>query len=162
MARYRSLSVGLTLLAMLTHGGVLSPASAASPPSRPGTAQYFQGKVEPLAKIAARHGATLDADAAPAWLALVSDDGKIYPLIKDDGARMFFKDARLLGRPVRLTGRLLPGSHLLQVVEVRSYVKGALCEVYYWCDVCHIKRFEKKDCDCCGAPLELREEPVKK
>jgi hypothetical protein len=124
--------------------------------------EYFKGKVVPLAGIVEKFGVKLDSDAAPAWLALASDDGKIYPLIKDDGARMFFQDARLLNRPMRLTGRLLPGTQVLQVVEVHSYVKGELNDVYYWCDICTIKRFEKKNCDCCGAPMELRETPVKK
>ncbi len=124
--------------------------------------QHYKGKVVPLADLVEKFGAKLDADAAPSWLALVTDDGKIYPLIKDDGSRMFFKDAQLLKRPMRLTGKLLPGSQLLQVVEVHSYVKGELHEVYYWCDVCSIKRFEKKECDCCGGPMELREVPVKK
>ena len=125
--------------------------------------EYYKGKVVPLAEVAEKLGAKLDGDATPYWLALVSDDGKIYPLIKDDGSRMFFKDTRLLNRPMRLTGRLLPGSQLLQVVEVHSYnQKNELQEVYYWCDICSIKRYEKKLCDCCGAPMELREEPVKK
>jgi len=123
--------------------------------------EFYQGKVVPLAKVMEKFGITLDADAA--WLVLLSDDGKIYPLVKDDGARMFFKDDRLLNRPMRLTGRLLSGSQLLQVVEVHSYnQKNKLQEVYYWCDICTIKRFEKKLCDCCGAPMELREEPVQK
>jgi hypothetical protein len=124
--------------------------------------EYYKGKVVPLAGILEKLGVKLDADAAPHWLGLLSDDGKIYPLVKDDGARMFFKDERLLNRPMRLTGRLLPGSQLLQVVEVHSYnQKKELQEVYYWCDICTIKRFEKKLCDCCGAPMELREEPVR-
>src|SRR5262249_53132260 len=123
--------------------------------------EYYKGKVVPLAGVMEKLGVKLDADAAPYWLALVSDGGKIYPLIKDDGSRMFFKDPRLLNRPVRLTGQLLPGSQLLQVVEVHSYSpKNELQEVYYWCDICSIKRYEKKLCDCCGAPMELREEPV--
>jgi hypothetical protein len=124
------------------------------------TASY-QGKVVPLADLVAKLGSKLDPDAAPSWLALVTADGNVYPLIKDDGARMFFQDERLRGRPMRLTGRLLPGSHLLQVVEVRSLKDGQLHEVYYWCDICSIKRFEKKRCDCCGGPMELREVPVK-
>ena len=123
---------------------------------------YYNGKVVPLAGVLEKFGAKLDADAVPSWLALVGDDGKIYPLIKDDGSRMFFKDTRLLNRPMRLTGRLLPASQLLQVVEVQSYnPKHQLQEVYYWCDVCAIKRYEKKLCDCCGAPMELREVPIK-
>ncbi len=47
----------------------------------------------PLADILKKQGVKLDADAAPYSLALVTDDNKIYPLVKDDGGRMFFKDA---------------------------------------------------------------------
>ena len=138
---------------------LMAPAGAAPPSARSG---YYKGKVVSLADLVRKFGARLDADAAPSWLALVAGDGKIYPLIKDDGSRMFFKDARLLNRPMRLTARRLPGSNLLQVVQVHSYDKGELREVYYWCPVCSIKRFEKQACDCCGGPMDLREEPVKK
>jgi hypothetical protein len=124
--------------------------------------EYFKGKVVPLAGLLEKMGAKLDPEAASEWLALAGDDGKVYPLVKDDGSRMFFKDPFLLNRPMRLTARLLPDVHFLQVFQVHSYRKGELHEVYYWCDVCSIKRFEKGKCDCCGAPLELREEPVKK
>ena len=74
---------------------------------------------------------------------------------------MFFVDRRLLNRPMRLTARTLPGSQLLEVLEVHSYLQGELHEVYYWCDVCSIKRLENKKCECCGGPMELREVPVK-
>jgi hypothetical protein len=134
----------------------------AAPPKEAAKTAYFNGKVMPLSALLDKVGAKLDPDAAPQWLALVADDGKVYPLVKDDGARMFFKDPLLLNRPMRLTARLLPDVNFLQVVQVHSYRKGELYEVYYWCDVCAIKRFEKGKCDCCGAPLELREEPFKK
>ena len=49
--------------------------------------QSYKGKVVPLAKLLEKQGAKLDADAAPLWLALVTDDGKTYPLVKDDGSR---------------------------------------------------------------------------
>jgi hypothetical protein len=124
--------------------------------------EFYTGKVVPLADLLEKIGSKLDADAAPHWLALVTDDGKVYPLIQDDGARMFFKDESLLRRPMRLTGRLFQDTRLLQVLEVHSLVKGELHEVYYWCDICTIKRFEKKICDCCGGPMELKEVPVKK
>src|SRR5215470_8928310 len=122
----------------------------------------YKGKVVPLAAVLEKQKINLDADAAPHWLALQADDGKIYPLVKDDGSRMFFKDERLLNRPMQLTGRPVPGTNLLQVVNVHSIVKGELNEVYYWCDICSIRRSEKKICDCCGGPMELKEEPVKK
>ncbi len=115
----------------------------------------------PLDKLLAKQDVKLDPDAAPAWLALVTEDGKVYPLVKDAGARMFFKDARLLNRPMRLTGRLVANGALLQVVTVQSYVKEQLSEVYYWCDICTIRSYEHGICDCCGGPTELREVPVK-
>ena len=126
------------------------------------TNQQFKGKVVPLAGVVEKFGSKLDPDAAACFMVLIGEDGKVYTLIKDDGSRMFFKDSRLLNRPMRLTGRIVPGSGLLQVVEVHSYKNGQLHDVYYWCDVCAIKRFEKKDCDCCGAPMDLRETPVVK
>ncbi|HEV3262325.1 MAG TPA: hypothetical protein VG013_36070 [Gemmataceae bacterium] len=140
----------------------VSAAAAAKPaPAAPKNKEYT-GKVVPLAGLLEKFGARLDREAASQWLALVTNDGTVYPLIRDDGSRMFFKDARLLNRPMRLTGRLYKETHLLQVVTVRSLIKGKLHEVYYWCDICRIKRYEKKNCECCGAPMELREEPVEK
>ena len=133
-----------------------------APAAEPAAAKLetFTGKVVPLKKMLEKEGIKLDKDAA--WLALVTDDGKVYPLIKDDGARMFFTDERLLDRPMRLTGKLVGDTRLLQVLQVHSLKKGELYDVYYWCDICAIKRFEKKACDCCGAPMELRETAVKK
>lgn len=123
--------------------------------------QYFTGKVVPLAELLVKRDAKLDADAEPYWMALQTDDGKILPLVKDAGSRMFFKDAKLLKRPMRLTGKLIPGSQLLQVINVHSVVNGKLHEVYYWCDICTIKGYEAGKCDCCGAPMEFREVLVK-
>jgi hypothetical protein len=123
--------------------------------------QHFNGKVVGLSTVLAKAGVKLDADAAPQWLALVTDDGTVYPLIKDAGTRMFFQDPVLLDRPMRLTGRLVPKTSLLQAVNVHSYRQGKLHEVYYWCDICTIKGYEKVKCGCCGAPMELREVAVK-
>lgn len=122
----------------------------------------YSGKVVPLASVVEKSGARLDPDAVASSMAFQCDDGKLYLLIKDDGARMFFKDARLLNRPMRLTARLLPDAPLLHVVQVHSLPKGEPHEVYYWCDICVIRRNEKMMCECCGAAMELRESPVKK
>jgi hypothetical protein len=146
----------LTLIAVLVFS--LSPLLARPPE---GKNELYKGKVVPLAALLDKQGVKLDADAAPQWLAIVTDDGKTYPLVKDDGSRMFFKDERLLKRPMQLTGRLLAGN-MLQVVNVHSIVKRELNDVYYWCDICAIRRNEKKVCDCCGGPMELKEEPIKK
>ena len=119
---------------------------------------FYKGKVVPLAELLAKENTKIDADAAPFWLVLQTDDGKLYPLLKDNGSRMFFTDAKLLKRPMRLTARKVPNTEFLQVINVRSIVKGKLHEVFYWCDICTIKRTEAGICDCCGAPLEFREE----
>ena len=137
-----------------------SPAGGAD--KEPKTIQ-LDGKVVPLAGILEKFGSRLDAEAAPHWLALVTQDGKIYPLIKDDGSRLFFSDPHLQNRTMRVTGRLFQDTHLLQVLSVNSVKNGQLFEIYYWCDVCSIRRNELlKKCDCCGGPMELREEPTKK
>ena len=134
--------------------------SPAAPPEI--KTQTYTGKVVPMAAMLEKFGAKLDVEAAPQWLALVADDGKVYPLIKDAGSRMFYKDPTLLNRPMQLTGRLFGNTRLLQVFQVHSLIKGELHEVYYWCDICAIKRFEKMQCECCGGPMELREPAVKK
>jgi hypothetical protein len=146
----------LVLVACLV---ALAPLAAAGKKRAPGKEVERTGKVVPLADLVARAGSKLDADAAPHWLALVAEDGKVYPLVKDAGARMFFKDKALLKRPMRLTGRLLPGSQVLRVTRVQSLIKGELHDVYYFCDICSIRRSEKMTCECCGGPMELREEP---
>jgi hypothetical protein len=123
--------------------------------------EFYKGKIVPLADLLAKDNIKIDPDAAPFILVLQAQDGKLYPLVKDNGSRMFYKDAKLLKRPMRLTARLIPHSQFMQVINVHSIVKGKLHEVYYWCDICTIKRYEAGDCDCCGAPLEFREEPLK-
>jgi hypothetical protein len=136
------------------------PAGAADEAAK---TQQIDGKVVPLVGLLEKSGSKLDREAAPHWLALVTDDGKVYPLIPEDGSRLFFKDSRLLNRPMRVNGRLFQDTHLLQVLSVNSIVKGQLHELYYWCDICSIRRNELLPrCDCCGGPLELREVPVKK
>src|SRR5262249_15144058 len=63
--------------------------------------EFFNGKVVPLKEL------QKDADPKAGIMALAGDDGKVYPLSKEDGARMFYTDPALLRRPMRLTGRLV-------------------------------------------------------
>jgi hypothetical protein len=128
---------------------------------KPDKNEFYQGKIVPLADLLAKAKTPIDADAAPYLLVLQAENGKLYPLIKDEGSRMFYKDAKLLNRPMRLTARGIPHSSFLQVIQVHSLVKGKLHDVYYWCDICVIKRYEAGICDCCGDPMVFREEPVK-
>ena len=137
----------------------LSPCLGGSPG---GKNDYFKGKVVPLATVLEKAGVNLDPDAAALSMALVSEDGKAFPLVKDTSSRMFYLDKRVRDRPMRLTGRLVADGKMLQVVNVHSYKDGQLCDIYYWCDICAIRMSELRKCDCCGGPIELREEPLKK
>jgi hypothetical protein len=155
----KRLTLGVTLAAIAL--SILRATASAEPQKTKN--ETLKGQVKTLAGVLEKAGAKLDPDASPTSLVLVADDGKIYPLVKDDGSRLFYKDDRLLNRDMRLTARLVPNSQFLQVVTVESYnKKGDLCDLFYWCDICSIRRGEKMKCECCGGPMELREVPVKK
>ncbi len=159
---YRGAVVAALLFAGLPClvGRICNPSHGA--PSEATPIGEYRGKVVPLADLAGQAGTRLDADAAPVSLALVGDDGKVWLLLKDGGSRLFFQDRALLNRPMRLTGRPVPGSQILRVMSVQSLIKGRPHEVYYWCDICSIRRSEKAICECCGGPMDLKEEPVGK
>lgn len=129
----------------------------AAPQEKP---QIFQGKIVPLGQTIQKSGVKLDRDAAPFMVGMIAD-GKVLLILKDDGGRRFFKDERLLNKEYRIGGRLV-GGLLLQVLTVQSVKDGKPYDIYYWCDICAIRRNEKNACDCCGGPLELREEPLSK
>jgi hypothetical protein len=154
-------TLGLALLLGLIAASGSGRQPAAEKPSE--KLEFYRGKVVPLAGLLEKFGSRLDPEAAPHWLALVTDDGKTYPLVKDAGGQAFFKDPRLQDRLVRIGGRLLGDTRLLQVLSINTYVKGELREVYYWCETCAIRREAlPKQCECCGSPMELREVPLKK
>lgn len=143
---------------------VLAMPTSDAPKNKPGTvkSELFVGKVIPLADLLKKFGSELDPDAAPHWLALETKEGKLYPIIKDAGGRTFYRDPKLHHRPMQVHGRLLPGSQLLQVLQVHSLKDGKPHEVYYWCEICSIKRHAlDKQCECCGGPMELREVRIK-
>lgn len=119
-----------------------------------------RGKVVPLQKLLAEAGSDLDRDAAPFWLGLVTDEGKVYPIVKDDGGRRFFKDEGLLNREVEVTGRLFGDTSMIQVSAVYGVRDDQLTELFYWCDICSIKRYELNECECCGGPMIFKEMPL--
>lgn len=145
------------LLAALALAALPLLRSAAAPPEKP---SVFTGKVVPIKALIEKSGGKLDRDAEPFMVALIVD-GRAYPIVKDDGGRRFFKDERLLNKEYRIAGRLVGGT-LLQVISVQSIKEGKLHDIYYWCDICSIRRGEKNLCECCGGPMELREELIEK
>src|ERR1051326_7273522 len=111
--------------------GVCPVFAQQGPAFKAGETKYFNGKVVPLADVLKSAEIKLDPEAAPNWLGLVTEDGKIYPLIRDAGAKMFFTDPKVHNKPMRITGRLFADSHLLQVVNVHSVKNGKLHDIYY-------------------------------
>lgn len=146
---------GLTCAAPCIH--------AEEPAAKPGPRiEVLRGKVVSLNDRLARQGITLDPDAG-LQLAFESTEGKVLPLVQDAASLMFYRDARLLDRPLEVRGRVVPGTGLLQLLEVFALKNDQRFEIYYWCEVCAIKRFtleKTRVCECCGAAMELRERKV--
>src|SRR5579871_289654 len=80
------------VLVLLACAASLAPLFAADAKKEELPVVELKGQVVPLADLVAKTGSKLDADAEPASLVLVADDGKVYTLVKDGGARLFFKD----------------------------------------------------------------------
>lgn len=114
---------------------------------------------KPAPKLEYFTGTVVKLPDKPLRALQMQGEAQPLPILNDDNGRMFYSDAALLGRPMRMTARREKDA--LRVFQVHSLIKGELHEVYYWCDICTIKRHEQKDCECCGAPMERREEKVK-
>jgi hypothetical protein len=123
--------------------------------------ESLRGKVVWLADaLNERYGIETDADAARAQVALDSDDGTLYPIVKDSRGRAFHLDERLRGVELELLVRRFDGSPLVQVVRVYSLKPEGKYELDYWCDVCAIPMYELKECECCQGPIRIRERLV--
>ena len=146
----------------LTAAGLAALACSAEAKEKDDAPSRFTGKVVPLKDLLEKAGSKLDRDAEPFWLALVTAEGKVYPIIKDAGGRRYFKDERLRNREVQITGRLFANTGLLQVLSALGLKDGKAYDLHYWCDICAIKRHELMAYECCGGLMELREEPVGK
>lgn len=135
------------------------PDQASQPPGPLASAdalQVFAGKVVLLGTPEGRSGTKSDDGS----VALVADDGTVYPLVEDDASRMFHLYDQLRNRPVRLSGRLVPGTKNLRVEFVRTITDGAVCDVDFWCEICQISHLHPSSCVCCGDDTVLRERPA--
>lgn len=130
--------------------------------AEPAAEKEFTGTVVPLADLLKLEKVELDAEAGAHWLALKEQAGGILPLVKNGASLPLFRDAELRHRPVRLAGRRVLGSFL----DLRQFwvlKNGRPHTVRYWCEVCAIQRHaleQTKGCECCGGPMERKEEPA--
>ena len=91
-----------------------------------------------------------------------SPAGLRYPLIlRTAQSEALYVDERFKKHTLTLSGRVFPGTGILEVSGWQWHRDGKSYEVYYWCDVCTIRGFTPGPCACCQAEVELRERPLR-
>jgi len=105
-------------------------------------------------------GIAVVAEARERVLALRTSRGELIPLLEDVRARAFRRDERLRDMEVELVVRRYTHSPLVQVIRVFEMARDGRYEIDYWCGVCSIAMFEKKDCECCQGESELRRRKI--
>ncbi|MBN9120323.1 MAG: hypothetical protein J0I06_14395 [Planctomycetes bacterium] len=152
----------LLALAALVGSFSASASPPATPPPAPAPAakaDTFDGKVVPLAEALKKLGAKPDTDTA--GVALVTADGTVFTMVKDEKTRLLFLDKQLHNRDIRLTAKVLPGTRVLHVEKVQTVKGGKVFDVDYWCENCQLEATEPGPCKCCGGETILREQPAK-
>jgi hypothetical protein len=123
--------------------------------------ETVRGRVVFLAEIMERETDVVAVpEARERVLALRTEAGKLIPLLEDVRARAFRRDERLREMEVELVVRRYAVSPLVQVIRVCELAADGKYELDYWCEICSIVMFEKKDCECCQGPVELRRKRV--
>ncbi|MBM4002898.1 MAG: hypothetical protein FJ295_06350 [Planctomycetes bacterium] len=125
-------------------------------------AQWLRGRVVFLAEVLESRGARSVPDARQRVLALETERGELIPLLEDRRGHAFRADDRLRKMELELLVRRLPGTPVVQIINVVELTKGGRFEIDYWCDVCAIVMFELKPCECCQGEIELRRRPLAK
>ena len=125
------------------------------------TTETIRGHVVYLAETLEKQSGLVSVpEARERVLALQTAQGDLIPLLEDVRGRSFRRDERLRNMEVELTVRRYKNSPVVQVIRVIEIAKDGRFEIDYWCDVCAITMFEKKDCECCQGPIELRRRPL--
>lgn len=110
--------------------------------------------------VAERLGISLLDPAMSSIVAFQTDDGRLLPILPTEAGLFFYKDERVRDRPMRVVGRWHEDASALEVIDRYVLVDGKPNEIYYWCEICSIRMYHLKECDCCQGPIELREHPV--
>lgn len=117
----------------------------------------IRGRVVYLGEVMEREtGVAVVPEAKERVLALRNNRGELTPLIEDVRTRAFRRDERLRAMDVELLVRRYTTSPAVQIIRVFEIAKDGRYEIDYWCNVCAIVMFEKKDCECCQDEAQLR------
>jgi hypothetical protein len=123
--------------------------------------ETLRGKVVWLDEALARlYGVAVEPATAHTEVALETPSGSLVPIMSDTRGRAFAVDERLRDVELELLVRRYSGAPFVQVIRVRKHTPQGLRELDYWCDICAIRMYILKDCECCQGPTRLREEPV--
>jgi hypothetical protein len=123
--------------------------------------QTVRGKVVWLDEALKRlYGIATEPAAAQTAVALEVPPATLIPITPDTRGQAFVVDQRLRNVELELLVRRYEGSPYVQVIRVRKRTAEGLREIDYWCDVCAIRMYILKACECCQGPTRLREEPV--
>lgn len=123
--------------------------------------ETVSGRVVFLAEAVQKEsGIAVVPEAQERVLALQKKDGNLVPLLEDIRARAFRRDERLREMEVELVVRRYAISPLVQMIRVFELAADGKYEIDYWCEICSIPMFEKKDCECCQGEVELRRRKV--
>lgn len=93
-------------------------------------------------------------------VAFETNDGRLLPILPTESGLFFYRDPAVRNRPMRVKARVREGLAALEIIDRVALVDGKPHEIYYWCEICSIRMYHKKDCECCQGPTELREHPV--
>lgn len=122
--------------------------------------ELVRGKVVALKPLLEERLDTKLDDEMAELYALVTEDGRLFPILREGRGRAFYQDDRLRDVPVELYLRHLRGDRFSQVLLVYRLREGKRFAVDYWCDICSISMYWIKQCECCQGPTRLRETPV--
>ncbi len=90
---------------------------------------------------------------------LTAQDQKHYTFLEGDELAAIFLDPRVRSRELQITARL-HAKDRLEIIKVKSIVRGRIHDLYYFCEVCNITAYVPGPCPCCRNELELRETPL--
>ncbi len=125
------------------------------------TTETLRGKVVFLAEAMENEiGVRSVPEAKDRILALQTEGGELVPLLEDARGRAFRRDDRLRQMKVELLVRRYRNSPLAQIIRVCEVAADGRYEIDYWCEICAIAMVEKKDCECCQGPVQLRRRKV--
>lgn len=128
-------------------------------PARSDVETTVVGRVLPMPEILALKKVKADSEPLEKQVALLGDDGRAWPILSDEGGRLFFLDKQMLHRRARLKLKTTSDMPFAQVISVEIEHEGKWRVPQYYCDVCTIAVRYPQICLCCQGPMEFRLKP---